>query len=347
MELKRIWVRLYLKCLDDDRNHYTPASLQPCPVDNGLATAYPLCHTFSSHPALAPLVDLDLTGTLSEPHVLYHEWIVPKGMPPPPSNQLQCQYPGERIVFLIHGGGYAKFSPRTHRCVAAHLAKTCNLRLLSADYRLAPEYPFPGGLMDVISTYLALIDPTGTGSFQPADIIFCGDSAGGALALATMMYLRDNNLPLPRAAALMSPWVNFYCDTPSYITNQPVDIIHPDFGNYPELSQTKYTGLALDDSRFLERCDHSYIHILEANLAGLPHILVQYGDADMLHDDFPIWIKRLATTVPPIDYTVEEYPDMPHIFQLFADIDVPSASQAISKIGKFISEQFGSKPFNA
>ncbi|KAJ1992612.1 hypothetical protein H4R33_000938 [Dimargaris cristalligena] len=291
MELKRIWVRLYLKCLDDDRNHYTPASLQPCPVDNGLATAYPLCHTFSSHPALAPLVDLDLT--------------------------------------------------------AAHLAKTCNLRLLSADYRLAPEYPFPGGLMDVISTYLALIDPTGTGSFQPADIIFCGDSAGGALALATMMYLRDNNLPLPRAAALMSPWVNFYCDTPSYITNQPVDIIHPDFGNYPELSQTKYTGLALDDSRFLERCDHSYIHILEANLAGLPHILVQYGDADMLHDDFPIWIKRLATTVPPIDYTVEEYPDMPHIFQLFADIDVPSASQAISKIGKFISEQFGSKPFNA
>ena len=132
----------------------------------------------------------------------------------------------ERVVLYLHGGAYYLSSPVTHRMVTIPLSKALDARLfgtysiteltffyllnvvIALDYRLAPETRFPGSLHDAVSAYFRMTDDL----LIPAEnIVVAGDSAGGGLTLALMMYLRDNDYPLPGAAILMSPWVGEYC----------------------------------------------------------------------------------------------------------------------------------------
>lgn len=119
------------------------------------------------------------------------------------NGQRPRQKPG-RVILFLHGGAYYINSPATHRTITIPLSKYCDARVFAVDYRLAPETRFPGQLHDAVLAYLRLIDDL---HIPPENIIICGDSAGGGLALALLLYLRDNDYPLPAGSMLFSPWV--------------------------------------------------------------------------------------------------------------------------------------------
>ena len=115
--------------------------------------------------------------------------------------------PQSRVILFLHGGAYYMFSPATHRTLTIPLSKQTESRVFAVDYRLAPETRFPGQLHDAVLAYLRLVEDL---NIPPGNIVVCGDSAGGGLALALLLYLRDNSYPLPSACILMSPWVGAY-----------------------------------------------------------------------------------------------------------------------------------------
>ncbi|MCU0924360.1 MAG: alpha/beta hydrolase, partial [Burkholderiaceae bacterium] len=109
------------------------------------------------------------------------------------------------LTFLyLHGGGYLSGSPVTHRAITGHLASRCGARVFAADYRLAPEHPFPAGLDDAVAAYRGLLAE----GVLPGGLVIAGDSAGGGLTAATALRLRELALPLPRALVLFSPWTD-------------------------------------------------------------------------------------------------------------------------------------------
>jgi acetyl esterase/lipase len=112
--------------------------------------------------------------------------------------------PTTRTILYLHGGGYVAGSPRTHRVITGHLAARCGARVFAADYRLAPELPFPAALDDAAAAYRGLLAE----GIAPGDIVIAGDSAGGGLSVATALRLRELEQPLPHALVLFSPWVD-------------------------------------------------------------------------------------------------------------------------------------------
>ena len=128
------------------------------------------------------------------------------------------------VVLYLHGGGYVIGSPRSHRHLAAAIARAGRARALVLDYRLAPEHPFPAALEDAVAAYRWLL-AQGT---APARLVVAGDSAGGGLTVATLVALRERGLPLPAAGVAISPWVDLTCSARSYATNAGVDpIVRP------------------------------------------------------------------------------------------------------------------------
>lgn len=113
--------------------------------------------------------------------------------------------PNADALFHLSHRAYYMFSVETHRLLTIAVSRYCEARVFAINYRLAPETQFPGQLHDAVSSYLRLVEDL---KIPPENIIFAGDSAGGGLVLATLMYLRDEGYPLPSGAILMSPWVD-------------------------------------------------------------------------------------------------------------------------------------------
>ncbi|KAJ7246254.1 hypothetical protein B0H12DRAFT_1126387 [Mycena haematopus] len=128
----------------------------------------------------------------------------------------------ERVVLYIHGGAFFLSSAASQRLISIPLSKYTDARVFALDYRLAPETRFPGPLHDAVSGYLRLVEDL---HIPAENIIVCGDSAGGGLSLALLMYLRDNAYPLPSAAILMSPWVDLTMSCESWDSNEPFDVV--------------------------------------------------------------------------------------------------------------------------
>jgi acetyl esterase/lipase len=119
---------------------------------------------------------------------------------------------GDHTILFIHGGGYVSGSCSDHRTHAAKFVKGTEVRALLYEYRLAPEHPFPAALIDTLAVYQWLLDQ-GTPS---SHVVFAGDSAGGGLCLAALLALRDQGVPLPAAAAVLSPWTDLTCSGDSF-----------------------------------------------------------------------------------------------------------------------------------
>jgi acetyl esterase/lipase len=135
------------------------------------------------------------------------EWIVPEGTPE------------QNVLLYLHGGAYCIGSLNTHRGMVSHIAKAAETRALSIDYRLAPENPFPAAIEDSISAYKWLLSQ----GIAARSIIIAGDSAGGGLTVSTMVSLRENSIPLPAAAVLISPWVDLALTGDSIISKADID----------------------------------------------------------------------------------------------------------------------------
>jgi acetyl esterase/lipase len=169
----------------------------------------------------------------------------------------------ERVVLYLHGGGYTMGSCRTHRALGARLAIASQAPVLVIDYRLAPEHPFPAALEDAIKAYRWLID-----SGMPArPIALAGDSAGGGLAIAAAIALRDQGDPLPAAIACMSAWADLAVKGESMVTRARAD---PLIGRESSLQHAALYVAQHDPSSPL-------ISPIYADLCGLPPLLIQVG----------------------------------------------------------------------
>ncbi|MCH5373776.1 MAG: alpha/beta hydrolase [Planctomycetes bacterium] len=231
--------------------------------------------------------------------------------------------PGKVFLFL-HGGAYALGSCDSHRGLATHIAMAGNVETVLPEYRLAPENPFPAGLHDCVAVYRALLDK----GYSADDIVIGGDSAGGGLTAATLLQLRHDGTPLPRAAVLLSPFLDMTASGESMTTRAKQD---PWFD--PE-------NIAVVVGHYCPAEDlrNPLLSPVFANVAGLPPTLIQVGDDEILLSDS----TRLADKMKAagIDVQLEVFPGLWHVFQLFVGA-MPESKAAVEKIGAFVQAAFG------
>lgn len=235
------------------------------------------------------------------------EWLTPPGVR------------ADAVVLYLHGGGYVIGSPRSHRHLAAAIARAAGTRALLLDYRLAPEHPFPAALEDAVAAYQWLL---GQG-IAPARVVIAGDSAGGGLTVATLLALRDRGLPRPAGAVCISPWVDLTNTAASYASKAAVDpIVTRD--SIMQLTQA-YIGTG-DPKQPL-------VSPLYADLRNLPPLLIHVGSDEVLLDD-AVGLGARARAAG-VDASVREWPQMIHVWHWFLPM-LDEAEQAIAEIGAFV-----------
>jgi acetyl esterase/lipase len=222
------------------------------------------------------------------------------------------------VILYLHGGGYVSGSPQTHRTYAGQLALQTGVPVVTLDYRLAPEDPFPAGLNDALLAFDQL---------APARTAIAGDSAGGGLALATAVALRDRGGAQPAALLLVSPWTDLTQSAPSYETRAAAD---------PMLTAASLTQMA---EAYLDGTDPrtELASPLLAEHRGLPPTRIDVGDAEVLLDDSVVLAARLREAGVPVDLQV--WDEMVHVFPAFPPEILPEAAQAQAQQGAFLAEQ--------
>ena len=236
------------------------------------------------------------------------EWITPKLIPT------------ARTVVYLHGGGYVAGSPATHRELGARISLASEARVLMVDYRLAPEHRFPAAHDDAVAAVRHVLAQ----GVAPGRLVVAGDSAGGALALAALVALRDAGEPLPAGGALISPAVDLSLSGRSMSENAPYDCIQLDLAR----SWVRHylgTGDVRDP-----RCSPT-----NADLAGLPPLLIQAGSAEALVDDAIALAEKGGAA--GLQITLHVAPGMVHDFHLLAAL-LPQARAAIRELGAFVRE---------
>ena len=242
------------------------------------------------------------------------EWVVPHG----------GDAPGAPVVYYLHGGGYVACSPVTHRPITTTLARQLHARVFALDYRLAPEHPFPAALEDALAGYRWLL-AQGT---DPRRLVLAGDSAGGGLALATLVALRDAGDPLPAAAYLLSPWTDLAGTGESVRRNaEACDTFLP--ADVPRFASAYLGATPPDDPRASP---------LYADLRGLPPLLTQVGTSEILYSD----ATRLHERVLAAGGTSElhTYEGVPHVWQVLAWV-LPEARSALEEAARWVRGQVG------
>ena len=223
-----------------------------------------------------------------------------------------------RFIYL-HGGAYVLGSADTHARLAGVYARASEAEAIAVDYRLAPEHPHPAAVDDAVAVWNAL-----AGDGMPTALI--GDSAGGGLVLATALRLRDAGGVQPVALAMTSPWVDLTMTAASLTERDNVEVM---------LSRR---GLALDADRYrgaLPAADPR-VSPLFADLAGLPPVLVQVGNAEILFDDAISLARRLDAAGVAVQLQVWE--GMAHAWAAFGDA-VPEAALSVAALGDFVRER--------
>ncbi|KAH6917059.1 esterase [Coprinopsis sp. MPI-PUGE-AT-0042] len=230
----------------------------------------------------------------------------------------------ERVILYIHGGAYYLSSAAAQRVISIPLSKWADARVFALDYRLAPETCFPGPLHDAVSAYMRLVEDL---RIPPENIIFAGDSAGGGLCLALLMYLRDNDYPLPSSAILMSPWCDLTLSCESWDLNAPYDVVpFPSPDNH-------MNPIALYLGENMEKyLTHPYASPLFGDMSGLPPLLIQAGEAEVLRDEITLLAHK--ATLAGVEVIHELYEDCIHVFQAYPFLD--ASKQAFGSIRNFV-----------
>jgi len=238
------------------------------------------------------------------------EWILP-------SNARQ-----DKAILYLHGGGFRLGSVASHRELISRIADASGCRVLALNYRLAPEHRFPAPVEDALSTYHWMLDQ----GLKPENIAFAGDSAGGNLVLAAMLSLRDSGLPLPVAAALMSPWTDMAASGESYVSRADADPIH----QRPMILALAKNYLGPDGDPCQPLASPLY-----AGLAGLPPLLIQVGDRETVLSDSTVFAERAKAA--GVDVELEVWGGMIHVFQMFA-AELSEGGRAIGAIAGFLDK---------
>lgn len=225
----------------------------------------------------------------------------------------------DRCLLFLHGGGYRVGSPASYRHFTWRIASAARARVLAIDYRLAPEHPFPAALDDAVSSYRWLLG----GGVDPRHLAVVGDSAGGGLALALLLRLRDDGLPLPAAAVALSPWTDLALTGASLTLNARAD---------PMLNADDVPRFAAD---YLAGADprDPYASPLYGDPAGFPPTLLHVGGDEILRDDAVRMAEKMRRANCQVE--LEIWPRMPHGWHAMAPF-LPEARAAIAAIGTFL-----------
>jgi acetyl esterase/lipase len=224
-----------------------------------------------------------------------------------------------RVLVFLHGGGYITGSLTSHRHMVAQAGREAHARTLAVDYRLAPEHPFPAAVDDSLAAYRFLLSE----GVSPGRIVLAGEAAGGGLALATLVALRDAEDPLPAGAWVSSPWVDLRMTGTTMVTKAAVDPLTPK-PYLEELARTYLNGVDPETP---------LASPLYADLAGLPALMIQVGSAESLLDD----AIRLAGAAGSADVRtiLEVWPEMMHGWHLFYQ-RLAAGRRALQVAGAFI-----------
>ena len=224
------------------------------------------------------------------------------------------------VVLYFHGGVYVMGDAFLGADLASQVGRRTLAKVISVDYRLAPEHPYPAAVDDALAAYEALLlDGT-----APSDIIFAGESAGGGLAVATLVNARDHGLPLPAAAYVMSPYADLTLAGASMETRRESD---------PLLSLEALRARIIDYTAGQDAA-LGLISPLFADLTGLPPLIIQAGTHEVLLDD----AIRLAgaAAAADVEVTLDITPGVPHVFQAYHPI-LDEAAAALDRAGQLLS----------
>ncbi len=221
------------------------------------------------------------------------------------------------VILYCHGGGYSTGSCLYARTLTTKLAESTSMDVLSFDYRLAPENPYPAATQDGMKAwdYLMLL------GYGARDVILAGDSAGGNLALSLVLKLKEQSRLLPRGLVLLSPWTDLTASGKSYVTKAAADpVLNVDY--LRKMTENYAKGQALENPE---------ISPLFGDFAGFPPVYIQVGDCEMLLSDSTMLHKKLIQE--NVSAKIDIFRGMWHVFQMSP---FKTAYEAMEKNAQFI-----------
>jgi monoterpene epsilon-lactone hydrolase len=224
------------------------------------------------------------------------------------------------VVLYFHGGVYVMGDAALAADLASQVGRRTQAKVISVDYRLAPEHPYPAAVDDALAAYRALLDD----GIAPSDIAFAGESAGGGLAVATLVSARDHGLPLPAAALVMSPYVDLTLAGATMETKREAD---------PLLSREALQA-RIPDYTSGQDAALGLISPIFADLSGLPPLVIQVGSHEVLLDD-AVRLARAAAAAD-VEVTLDITPGVPHLFQAYHAI-LDEGAAALDRAGQLLS----------
>ncbi len=256
---------------------------------------------YAKIPEGVTVIEEDIEGMKSE-------WIAPIGSDP------------TKVIMYVHGGGYVSGSCLDHRAFVSKFAKSCAYTNLVYEYRLAPEFPFPAALDDSVTIYKALLAK----GYSNDNIIIAGESAGGGLALALLLALKEQNIALPAAGVAISPWTDLTCTGESYHTKNKVSLAPMNSW----LVFSKHYAGNYDLTNPL-------ISPLFGDLRGLPPLYINSGTSDELYDDGERFYKKALEQ--GVDIAFKSGEQMVHCYPFFSPA-FKEAKEAMDEICSFIAK---------
>jgi len=229
------------------------------------------------------------------------------------------------VVLYFHSGVYVLGDAFQSAGLASAVGRRTRAKVISVDYRLAPEHPYPAAVDDALAAYEALL----RGGTAPSDIAFAGESAGGGLAVATLVNARDHGLPLPAAAFAMSPYADLTLAGATLETKREADpLLSPQalHARVPDYTAGQDAALGLISPIFAE-------------LSGLPPLIIQAGSHEVLLDD-AVRLARQAA-IADVEVTLAITPGVPHVFQAYYPI-LDEAAAALDRAGQLLSAYLAS-----
>jgi monoterpene epsilon-lactone hydrolase len=236
----------------------------------------------------------------------------------------------ESVILYFHSGVYVIGSAAATVPLVGDLVRRTGVNAITLDYRLAPEHPYPAALEDARTAYEGLLEQ----GMDPGRIVLAGESAGGGLAVATLLASREAGLPMPSCAFLMSPYADLTLSGETLEERQTLDpILTPE-------------GLRVRAPEYLAGADPSdpLISPIFGDLSGLPPLLIQVGSHEILLSDALRLAARAATS--DVAVTLDVTPGVPHVFQGFAGL-LDEAAAALERASDFVKAQLGSSPTRA
>ncbi len=224
------------------------------------------------------------------------------------------------VVLYFHGGVYVMSDAFLAAGLASQVGRRTHAKVISVDYRLAPEHPYPAAVDDALAAYEALLHD----GIAPSDIAFAGESAGGGLAVATLVNARDHGLALPAAAFVMSPYVDLTLAGTTMETRNEVDPLLS-----RELLQARIPDYTAGHDAAL-----GLISPVFADLSGLPPLIIQAGSHEVLLDDAVRLAGQAASA--DVEVTLDITPGVPHVFQAYSPM-LDEAGAALDRAGQLLS----------